>query len=87
MNTLIIKDLTVIESLDRRAMYTVRGGFQMPSFDYFNFNPLTMDFSKHVTASQSNTTYMSINALGAPNSTAGVVVTPTVSNANTIYQG
>ncbi|MCC8392722.1 hypothetical protein LJ656_08990 [Paraburkholderia sp. MMS20-SJTR3] len=51
MKTLMIKDLSVTEQLDSKAMRTVRGGFG-PSL-YYNFSPFSApNNSKTLTATQ-----------------------------------
>jgi hypothetical protein len=41
MNTLMIKDLSITEQLDSKAMSAVRGGNGFgPSSSYFNFTPM-----------------------------------------------
>ena len=52
MNALTIKDLSIAEQLDSKAMSAVRGGFG-PSTSYFNFSPVyAPDHSKKVDATQ-----------------------------------
>jgi len=53
MTTLMIKDLSLAEQLDSRAMSAVRGGWGYPSSSYYNFSPVyTPDNSKKVNATQ-----------------------------------
>ncbi|MGF6769906.1 hypothetical protein P3T18_002385 [Paraburkholderia sp. GAS199] len=58
MNTLTIKDLSITEQLDSKAMRSVRGGTFSgygygPSASYFNFSPVSApDNSKKVNATQ-----------------------------------
>ena len=55
MNTLMIKDLSITEQLDSKAMRAVRGGygFGAPSTSYFNFSPVVApNNSKNVDATQ-----------------------------------
>ncbi|ABE35482.1 hypothetical protein DR64_5800 [Paraburkholderia xenovorans LB400] len=52
MNTLTIKDLSITEQLDSKAMSAVRGGFG-PSTSYYNFSPVfAPNNSKKVDATQ-----------------------------------
>lgn len=52
MNTLTIKDLSIAEQLDSKAMSAVRGGFG-PSTSYYNFSPVfAPNNSKKVDATQ-----------------------------------
>jgi hypothetical protein len=60
MKTLIIKDLSLTEQLDSKAMRAVRGGYVFPTSNYFNFSPITIDASKHVNADQSIATLMNV---------------------------
>jgi hypothetical protein len=54
MNTLTIKDLSITEQLDSKAMSAVRGGTgYYPSSSYFNFSPIfAPNDSKKVDATQ-----------------------------------
>jgi len=54
MNTLTIKDLSITEQLDSKAMSAVRGGTgYYPSASYFNFSPVfAPNNSKKVDATQ-----------------------------------
>ncbi|HEY4296811.1 MAG TPA: hypothetical protein VGM85_10100 [Paraburkholderia sp.] len=53
MKTLMIKDLSITEQLDSKAMSAVRGGFGYPSSSYYNFSPVyAPNNSKKVDASQ-----------------------------------
>jgi hypothetical protein len=89
MNTLMIKDLSVTEQLDRKAMSAVRGGYvPFPTSNYFNFMPISIDTSKHVTASQSNSTLVQIQASNGDGSAfqdnVHMNINPTVDNSNSI---
>ena len=67
MNTLMIKDLSITEQLDSKAMSAVRGGTgYYPSSSYFNFMPVyAPNNSKTVDATQLINTTMNIqNANG-----------------------
>ena len=55
MNTLMIKDLSITEQLDSKAMRGVRGGtgYGYPTSSFFNFSPVVApDNSKKVDATQ-----------------------------------
>jgi hypothetical protein len=57
MNTLTIKDLHVTEELDINKMRAVRGGLMpIPSNNFVNITPISLDTSKNVFATQSNGT-------------------------------
>lgn len=60
MKTLTIKDLSHTEQLDGHAMRAVRGGYVFPTSNFFNFEPITVDTSKHVNASQSIASLMDV---------------------------
>ena len=52
MNTLMIKDLSITEELDSKAMGAVRGGFG-PSLSYYKFNSVyAPDNSTKISATQ-----------------------------------
>ncbi|OAJ52171.1 hypothetical protein A6V36_18825 [Paraburkholderia ginsengiterrae] len=94
MNTLMIKDLSITEELDGRAMSAVRGGYSYgsycyPSPSYFSFDPVyAPNQGKTVTATQFISSAVNIqNANG--NNTAlvsGITTTidPHVSTSNNI---
>lgn len=60
MKTLMIKDLSHAEQLDGNAMRAVRGGFVFPTNNFLNFEPITVDTSKHVYADQSIASLMDV---------------------------
>jgi hypothetical protein len=91
MNTLMIKDLSITEQLDSKAMSAVRGGygFGYPSSSYFNFTPVyAPNNSKTVDATQLISTTMNIQNANGNNAAfvAGVTTTidPHVSSSNNI---
>ncbi|HYS67963.1 MAG TPA: hypothetical protein VEN30_29650 [Paraburkholderia sp.] len=89
MNTLMIKDLSITEQLDSKAMSAVRGGFG-PSSSYFNFMPVyAPNNSKTVDATQLINTTMNIQNANGNNAAfvAGVSTTinPHVTSSNNIY--
>lgn len=89
MNTLMIKDLPLTEQLDRREMTAVRGGsVPYPSYSYFNYAPVSFDFSKYVAASQSNNTLLEVQAATGDNSAflsnVNTTISPKVENNNNI---
>jgi len=89
MNTLMIKDLTVTEQLDSKAMGAVRGGYlPFPSYNSFNFEPISLNTSKNVFASQSNSTLVEIEAAtgngSAFQNNVSTKIDPTVNNSNSI---
>ncbi|HEY2608155.1 hypothetical protein P0D88_04890 [Paraburkholderia sp. RL18-103-BIB-C] len=52
MKTLMIKDLSITEELDSKAMSAVRGGYG-PSVSYYKFSPVfAPDNSKTINATQ-----------------------------------
>jgi hypothetical protein len=73
MNALMIKDLSITEQLDSKAMNAVRGGtgygcYQAPSASYFNFSPVSMpNNSKNVVASQYMNNGLNIQSANADN--------------------
>ena len=88
MNTLTIKDLSIAEQLDSKAMSAVRGGFG-PSTSYFNFTPVyAPNYSKTVDATQLISTTMNIQNANGNNAAfvAGVTTTidPHVTSSNNI---
>jgi hypothetical protein len=67
MNTLMIKDLSITEQLDSKAMSAVRGGFG-PSVSYYNFSPVyAPNNSKKVDATQLINTQVDIQNANANN--------------------
>ena len=89
MNTLMIKDLPLAEQLDSSEMTAVRGGsMPSPSYSYFNYAPVSLDFSKYVMASQSNNTLLEIQAATGDNSAfltnVNTTISPKVENNNNI---
>ncbi|CAN7564900.1 hypothetical protein ACTJLC_15315 [Paraburkholderia sp. 22099] len=89
MNALMIKDLSVTEQLDSKAMSAVRGGFG-PSSSYFNFTPVyAPNNSKTVDATQLINTTMNIQSANGNNAAfvAGVSTTinPHVTSSNNIF--
>ena len=91
MNTLMIKDLSIAEQLDSRAMSAVRGGNGFgPSSSYFNFTPVyAPNNSKTVDGTQLISATMNIqNATGNDAAfVAGVTTTiaPHMTSNNNIY--
>ncbi|NKJ49676.1 hypothetical protein CIC12_23670 [Burkholderia sp. SG-MS1] len=90
MNTLMIKDLSITEQLDSKAMSAVRGGFGYPSSSYFSYAPVyAPNNSKTVDATQLINTTLSIQSANGNNAAfvAGTTTTiaPHVSSANNIY--
>jgi hypothetical protein len=91
MNTLMIKDLSVIEQLDSKAMSAVCGGLDngYPSSSYFNFMPVyAPNNSRTVDATQLINTTMNIQSLNGSNSAfsagATTVIVPHVCASNNI---
>ncbi|ABE35477.1 hypothetical protein DR64_5805 [Paraburkholderia xenovorans LB400] len=90
MNTLTIKDLSITEQLDSKAMSAVRGGTGFhPSSSYFNFMPVyAPNNSKTVNATQLINTQMDIQNANGNNAAfvAGVTTTidPHVNASNNI---
>jgi hypothetical protein len=92
MNTLMIKDLSLTEQLDSKAMRAVRGGsgYGYPSSSYFNFMPVSApNNSKTVDATQLISSAMNIqNATGNNDAfVAGVstTISPHVNSSNNIF--
>ncbi|MFL9961935.1 hypothetical protein PQR02_12705 [Paraburkholderia sediminicola] len=89
MNTLMIKDLSLTEELNSKAMSAVRGGTGYPSSSYFNFMPVyAPNNSKTVNATQmiSTATYIE-NANGNNAALVSGITTninPTVESSNNI---
>ncbi|WP_168789367.1 hypothetical protein [Paraburkholderia aromaticivorans] len=90
MNTLMIKDLSITEQLDSKAMSAVRGGMgYYPSSSYFNFMPVyAPNNSKTVDATQLINTTMNIQNANGNNAAfvAGISTTidPHVTASNNI---
>ncbi|HEX3636272.1 hypothetical protein [Paraburkholderia sp. RL17-337-BIB-A] len=89
MNTLMIKDLSITEQLDSKAMSAVRGGFGYPSSSYFNFTPVyAPNNSKTVNATQLISNELNIQNANGNNAAfvAGITTTidPHVSSSNNI---
>ncbi|MFL9918401.1 hypothetical protein PQR75_24030 [Paraburkholderia fungorum] len=89
MNTLMIKDLSITEQLDSKAMSAVRGGFGYPSSPYFNFTPVyAPNNSKTVYATQLISNEVNIQNANGINAAfvAGINTTidPQVSSSNNI---
>jgi hypothetical protein len=90
MNTLMIKDLSITEQLDSKAMSAVRGGYGYPSSSYYNFMPVSApNNSKTLDATQLISSTMNIqNANGNSDAfVAGVTTTisPHVNSSNNIF--
>ncbi|MGF6769911.1 hypothetical protein P3T18_002390 [Paraburkholderia sp. GAS199] len=92
MNTLTIKDLSITEQLDSKAMSAVRGGtgYCYPSSQYFNFTPVCApNNSKTVDATQMISTVMNIQNANGNNAAfvSGIdsSINPHVSASNNIY--
>ncbi|WP_027214870.1 hypothetical protein [Burkholderia sp. WSM2232] len=92
MNTLMIKDLSITEQLDSKAMSAVRGGtgYMYPSSSYLNFAPVyAPNNSKKVDATQLISTTMNIQSANGNNAAfvAGVTTTidPHVTSSNNIF--
>ncbi|MBT2793961.1 hypothetical protein [Paraburkholderia strydomiana] len=90
MNTLMIKDLSIIEQLDRKAMSAVRGGTGILYPSYVNFAPFfAPDHSKKVDATQLISTTINVQN-GNCNNAAFVTdvsakIDPRVTASNNIY--
>jgi hypothetical protein len=89
MNTLTIKDLSITEQLDSKAMSAVRGGYGYPVSTYFNFSPVVApNNSKQVTATQLITNELNVQNANANNVAfaAGLTstISPSVSSSNNI---
>ncbi|NKJ49671.1 hypothetical protein CIC12_23645 [Burkholderia sp. SG-MS1] len=89
MNTLMIKDLSITEQLDSKAMSAVRGGFG-PSVSYYNFSPVyAPNNSKHVDATQLINTQMDLQNANGNNVAfaAGIAssFTPSITSNNNIH--
>ncbi|CAE6741559.1 hypothetical protein [Paraburkholderia haematera] len=90
MNTLMIKDLSLTEQLDSKAMSAVRGGWGYPSTSYFNFSPVVApNNSKNVDATQLISNEMNIQSANGNNVAfaAGLTSTinPCVTSSNNIH--
>ncbi|RDK02791.1 hypothetical protein [Paraburkholderia lacunae] len=94
MNTLMIRDLSITEQLDGKAMRAVRGGFgyDYPFPSYFSFAPVyAPNNSKRVEATQLISTTLNIQNANGNNAAfnAGIDsnINPHVSASNNIYVG
>lgn len=91
MNALMIKDLSITEELDSRAMSAVRGGNGFgPSSSYYNFSPIyAPNNSKNVNGTQLINTELNMqNATGNNVAfAAGLSSTlaPCISSGNNIH--
>jgi hypothetical protein len=94
MNTLMIKDLSITEQLDSKAMSAVRGGtgfgYGYPSSSYFSYAPVyAPNNSKTVDATQLISTTMNIQSANANNAAfvagATTTINPHVTSSNNIY--
>jgi hypothetical protein len=89
MTTLMLKDLSITEQLDSKAMSAVRGGFG-PSTSYFNFSPLyAPNHSKKVDATQLISNELNIQNANGNNVAFAADITstinPSVTSTNNIY--
>ena len=89
MNALMIKDLSITEQLDSKAMSAVRGGFG-PSTSYYNFSPVfAPNNSKKVDATQLINTSMDIQNANGNNVAfaAGIqsTIDPSITSSNNIH--
>ena len=86
MNALMIKDLSVTEQLDSKAMKAVRGGFL--AYPYFPSLSFSVDNSKKVDAQQLIQQEMSVNNYSDNNnafaSGLSTKITPTMTANNKI---
>ncbi|HZZ13653.1 MAG TPA: hypothetical protein VFE79_23450 [Paraburkholderia sp.] len=96
MNTLMIKDLSITEQLDSRAMRAVRGGFNFgycyPSSSYTNISPVyAPNNSKTVDATQLISTTLNVQNANGNNAAfvagVGTTINPHVSSSNNINVG
>ncbi|HEY2608150.1 hypothetical protein P0D88_04915 [Paraburkholderia sp. RL18-103-BIB-C] len=90
MNTLMIKDLSITEELDSKAMSAVRGGNGYPSSSYFSFAPVyAPNNSKTVNATQLINTSMYLENANGNNAAlvSGITtnMNPHVESSNNIY--
>ena len=94
MNTLMIKDLSITEELDSKAMSAVRGGtgygYGYPSSSFFNFTPVyAPNNSKTVNATQLINTSMYLENANGNNAAlvSGITtnMNPHVESSNNIY--
>ena len=92
MNTLMIKDLSITEQLDSKAMRAVRGGygFPYPSSSFVNISPvIAPNNSKNVDATQLISNEMNIQSANGNNVAfaAGLTSTinPSVTSSNNIH--
>ncbi len=91
MNTLMIKDLSITEELDSRAMGAVRGGwgYGYPVSSYYNFSPVyAPNNSKKVDATQLINNELNIQNANGNNVAfaAGIssTINPSVTSSNNI---
>jgi hypothetical protein len=89
MNTLMIKDLSITEQLDSKAMSAVRGGFG-PTTSYYNFSPVYAPNNSKTL----NTTQLISNELNVQNANANNVafaaglsstIDPMLNSSNNIH--
>ena len=89
MNTLMIKDLSITEQLDSKAMSAVRGGFG-PTTSYYNFSPVYAPNNSKTL----NTTQLISNELNMQNATGNSVafaaglsstLNPSINSGNSIH--
>jgi hypothetical protein len=89
MNTLMIKDLSITEQLDSKAMSAVRGGFGS-STSYYNFSPVYAPNNSKTL----NTTQLISNELNVQNANANNVafaagltstIDPALNSSNNIH--
>jgi hypothetical protein len=90
MNTLMIKDLSITEQLDSKAMRAVRGGYGYPSSSYFNFSPVVApNNSKQVSATQLISTELNLQNANGNNVAfaAGIdtSIVPCITSSNNIH--
>ncbi|HEX7910782.1 MAG TPA: hypothetical protein VF534_22185 [Paraburkholderia sp.] len=81
MNTLMIKDLSITEELDGRAMSAVRGGYSYgyPTSSYFNFSPVyAPNESKNILASQGINNAVNIQSANGNNVAFANCITSTI---------
>lgn len=89
MNKLAIKDLSITEQLDSKAMSAVRGGFG-PSASYYSFSPVyASNNSKKIDAAQLINTVVNLQNANGNNVAfaAGITSTvdPLVQSSNNIH--
>ncbi|HVE06241.1 MAG TPA: hypothetical protein VNE00_03230 [Paraburkholderia sp.] len=86
MNTLMIKDLSVTEQLDSKAMKAVRGGYiAYPLFPSLSFK---LDDSKTVSAQQLVDQQLGVNVVAGNNNAFAknfnTTITPTMTATNNV---